>query len=130
MLAFIVGLMMASTSPSSLLTVPIAHAEERTWTQEEVKQYALGVATEFGLHKGRFLATLQCENQFNAKGQSNHYYMGVREKSFGVAQINLPSHKGVTQEMAENPYFAIPWMADKWVGGHASLWTCYRDLFL
>lgn len=129
--------MMLPTFNPELLTIPIAHAEERIWTQEEVKQYATEIAEEFGLHKGRFLATLECENRFNTKGQSQHpnrqrmpeWYTPVgdplKEQSFGVAMINLPSHPGITKEMSENPLFAIPWMAQKFVDGYAYFWTCW-----
>ena len=128
MLPFLMSVLFAAGSlDPSVLTVPIVHAEElpKVWTQEEVKQYALEVATEFGLHKYRFLKTLECENGFNAKGQSNHYYKGQRELSFGAVQINLPSWPGITKEMAEEPTFAIPFMAQKWVENRANLWACY-----
>jgi len=130
MLGFLFSLILASTTPS-ILTVPIIHAEELTkeWTQDEVKAYALEVATEYGLHKYRFLKTLECENGFNAKGQSNHYHNGVRERSFGSAQINLYWNPTITQEQAENPYFALPWMADEWILGNAWKWSCYTSLF-
>ncbi len=139
-IGYVVGLMMASSSPLGILTVPVAQASELTWTQESVKEYAILVAEDYGLHVGRFLATLKCENGFNPKGQSTHpnrqiwpaWYVPVgdplREQSFGPAQINLPSHPGITQEMAEDPLFAIPWMADKFSKGHAWLWTCWRGL--
>lgn len=124
----------------SRLTVPITHAAE--WDQESVKTYAAQVAEEYGLNVERFLATLACENHFKAKGQSQHpqlqkiplwYVMQgdpLKEQSFGSAMINLPSHPTVTKEMAEDPYFAIPWMADKWVKGYARWWSCYQDLFM
>ena len=129
MMGFLLFALMATTSPS-VLTIPITPYVEppKEWTQEEVKQYAIDVATEYGLHKQRFLAPLSCENGFTAKGQSNHYYKGVRERSFGSVQINLPSHPGITQEMAEDPYFAVRFMAQKWVEGDASLWSCWRGL--
>ena len=115
-------------TPSPVLTVPVAHAEERVWTVEEVRELAIEVAEQYGLHKGRFLATLECENHFNAKGQSNHYLKGVREDSWGAAQINLPYHSDVTRKQAEDPVFALNWMAMAWLDGNAKWWTCYRTL--
>jgi hypothetical protein len=38
---------------------------------------------------------------------------GVREPSFGLAQIHLPSHI-VTKEQALDVEFAVSWMSDNW----------------
>ncbi len=122
------GLLFTAHFAPMTLTVNLETVPEppKEWTQEEVKEYAIEIATEYGLNKKKFLATLSCENGFNAKGQSEHYYKGKREQSFGAAQINLPSHKGITQEMAEDPTFALPWMAQKWINGDAYLWSCWK----
>jgi hypothetical protein len=130
MLALIMALTMAVPHPS-ILSVPFFEPEVVAveWTQEDVRALAVEKAKEYGLHKGRFLKTLECENNFNAKGQSEHYYKGKREMSFGSAQIHLPSHPGITQEMAEDPEFAITFMAQKWANGEARIWSCYNDLF-
>ena len=129
MLAQLIGLMMLANYTPSILTIPIAHAEEKLWTQEMVKELAIEQAEKYGLHKKRFLSVLECENNFEAKGQSGHYYKGKREESYGSAQINLPSHPGITRAMAENPEFAISWMAQKWSDGYATFWSCYKILF-
>ena len=124
--------LLAAPLDPSVLTVPFVEATstpQEIWTRDKVKAYALEQATKYGLHKQRFLAVIQCENKFDATGQSQHYYKGVREKSFGAVQIHLPSHPGITREMAEDPEFAIPWMAKKWLQGDANLWSCYTDLY-
>ncbi len=127
-LALIMSLTVGLTD-LSVLTVPIVHAEEKVWTQEMVKEFAKEQAEKYGLHKKRFLSVLECENNFEAKGQSGHYYKGKREESYGSAQINLPSHPEVTKEMAENPEFALKFMAEKWIKGKANLWSCYNNLY-
>lgn len=52
-----------------------------------------------------------------------------REDSWGVCQIHLPSHPTVSREMALDPAFCVPWMAEKFAKGEQSLWTAWRDLF-
>ena len=128
MLAAIIAVILAGNI-SSVLTVPLDVVVEKVWTTEEVKQLAITKAKKYGLHKKRFLATLECENGFRAKGQSEHYYKGVREDSWGVAQIHLPAHPTITREMAEDPEIALEFMAQKWSNDEASLWSCYTMLF-
>lgn len=125
----LLGLLFTASFNPQVLTVNLETVPEppKVWTQEMVKELAIEQAEKFGLHKGRFLNTLECENGFNATGQSEHYYKGKREQSFGAAQINLPSHPTITKEMAENPAFAVPWMAKQFSIGNAGLWSCFRD---
>ena len=137
----VLGLLFTAAISPQILTVDLSVViEPKVWTQEMVKELAIEQTEKYRLHKGRFLVTLKCENDFNATGQSQHknrqifpeWYTPVgdpnKEQSFGAAMINLPSHKGITREMAEDPTFAIPWMAKKWVAGDASLWSCWRAI--
>lgn len=142
-----VGLFIAVLFPANLavLTIPpelmiVPPEPPKEWTQEMVKEFASSTAVKYGLNKRKFLLTMECENHFNAKGQSQHpqsqkipswYVMQgdpKKEQSFGSVMINLPSHKDVSREEAESPEFAIPWMANQWLLGNASMWTCWRNL--
>lgn len=57
--------------------------------------------------------TLGCESGFY-NIQSNIVKNGIREDSWGIAQIHLPSHPNVTKEQALDPEFAIKFMSDNW----------------
>jgi len=57
--------------------------------------------------------TLYCESGYN-NIQSYIVKNGIREESFGIAQINLPSHPDVSREQALDPDFSIKWTADNW----------------
>lgn len=57
--------------------------------------------------------TLECESHFN-NIQSYIITDGVREPSFGIAQIHQPSHPQVTMEQALDPEFAVKFMSDNW----------------
>ena len=128
MLALILALTFGSLD-LSVLNVPVVPEQPKIWTREEETALPIEKAEEYGLHKKRFLATLECENGFNAKGQSEHYYKGVREDSWGSAQINLPSHKSITKKMAEDPEFAVTFMAAEWSKRNHLIWSCYEILF-
>lgn len=51
-----------------------------------------------------------------------------REYSVGLVQINLLAHTNITKEQAQDPEFAISFLAEKIASGEASrMWyTCYK----
>ena len=129
LLAFLISFWMTATDPS-VLTVQTVYAAEIQWTVEDVKSLALEQVKLYNLPRNRFMYTLECENGFRATGQSQHINnKGEREQSFGAVQINLPSHPGITQEMSEDPYFAVPWMAEQFAMWNASMWSCYTNKY-
>lgn len=74
---------------------------------------------------------ISCESGFDTKIQSKYINpkTGEREKSFGLVQINLPSHPYVTYEEAIDPYFSAEFLARNLAAGKGSMWTCYRDIY-
>lgn len=61
--------------------------------------------------------------------QSNVIVDGVREESYGYAQIHLPSwttKEIVTYEQAIDPDFAMNFLAEKMSQGLSRLWSCYK----
>lgn len=103
------------------------------------QEYANQTAKEHGLDIARFLDVINCESGWQSDIQSKHTYsasqvarnphwdvvVGQQEQSFGLVQIHLPSHPSITKEQAINPEWAIDWMADRWVEGKQSWWSCY-----
>lgn len=57
--------------------------------------------------------TLYCESGYQ-NIQSNIVKNGIREPSYGIAQIHQPSHPTITREQALDPEFAIKFMSDNW----------------
>jgi hypothetical protein len=127
MIGAIVGMMILGTFNPSILTISIAHAEEKVWTQSMVKEFARDVAKESDLNVQKFLHTLNRENGFNATGQSNYVDKnGDREDSWGACQLNLHFNPTITREQAENPAFCIPFMAEEWSKGRAWKWSAWK----
>ena len=125
---WLIAILLATPSPVLSPLIPIAHAEEKVWTEEMVKELARDTAKEYGLHIQKFLHTLNCENLFRAKGQNEHVNSkGEREDSWGAAQINLYWNPTISQEEAESPSFAILWAAKEWKNGNAWKWSCWND---
>ena len=80
-------------------------------------------AVKYGIPAKPLIDTLSCESHFNASA------IGDKGKSFGVAQIHLPSHPNITKEQALDPLWAIDWTAQQFKAGKAKMWTCYRILY-
>lgn len=66
---------------------------------------------------------MKCESDFvyDAKGD---YATSTGYTSFGAVQIHLSAHPEISREMAEDPEYALNFMAMQWKAGHQSLWTC------
>lgn len=68
-----------------------------------------------------------CENsELDPLLQSRIIQSGIREDSWGLAQIHLPSHPSVTREMAQNPAFAVDFLVSNVADGRQRMWTCGR----
>lgn len=126
-LRFVVLLVIVSVLGFLVLSVK-ANAWDST-NRESIKDYAIHVAQREKINVGAFLATLECEAGFQ-NIQSRIVKNGVREQSFGVAQIHLPSHPHITKEQALSPFWAINWMAEEWLNGRESKWSCFRTMGL
>lgn len=84
------------------------------------EEYQLSDSDKLEMYK-----TVECESGFRAVGRSS--FPG--EKSYGIAQINLPAHSDVTRAQAEDPDFAIDFMAAHFAAHDQRIWTCYRTLY-
>jgi hypothetical protein len=108
--------------------------------KEEVKVYKLGdsltkqevesIISEYatGTKATQMSRTIFCESGYK-NIQSNVVKNGIREDSWGLSQIHLPSHPTVTKEQALDPNFAIKFMSDnfykvKWYGLNRVTDTC------
>lgn len=80
-------------------------------------------ASHYKVSASQMRNTIKCESSFNTKA------VGDGGHSIGLSQINLPSHVTISRSQAENPRFAIEFMAQEFSKGHQKIWTCYRNLY-
>lgn len=97
-------------------------------SKEEIGAYVLQKDIEGGFN-GQFYQTMRCESA----GWQNIQSMviqkdGMREDSWGVVQIHIPSHPHITKEMALDVRWAVDWAAQEFKRGNEWKWTCYRNL--
>ena len=83
-------------------------------------------ALKYNLDPQDLYDTISCESSFDSDVQSAYFHDGVREQSFGLSQINLPSNPKITYEQAIDPEFAVEFMAYHFSQGHHYLWSCWK----
>lgn len=84
-------------------------------------------AQEYKVSSYKMKRTIWCESQYK-NVQSNVIKNGVREESYGLVQIHLPSHPHITKEQALNPEFAIKFMAREFALGNSWKWYGYDTM--
>jgi hypothetical protein len=103
---------------------------QKIWTIEDTRLTVAQKALEYGVDKELMMALIECETSHKIASttiQSGYYKDGVREESYGLVQIHLPSWVGkVTYAQAVDPVFAIDFMAKKISEGKVELWSCHK----
>lgn len=114
-----------------MLTTPTAEAAEPPQPTEVSATTTIeNAAKRYGLDATKFLNVAKCEDPgLVPDQQSNYVKNGVREKSYGIFQINIPSNPDVSIASATDPVFAANWAASEWKAGNVREWTCYRNLY-
>ena len=107
----------------------IPHTQKAT---TDVIVYLYEQARDAGIDGDAIAHTIYCESMFY-NIQSGIVKDGVREPSYGLAQIHLPSHPSITVDQAMNPYFAIDfiinhWADDIWHGYNRTTDTCTNTI--
>ena len=87
-----------------------------------MQEYATHKALEASISPATVLSVIECESTWNpsARGDGGH--------SRGLAQIHDQYHPDVTDEMADDPRFAIDFLVSAVRNGDGSMWTCFRNL--
>lgn len=92
--------------------------------KEEMVMFVGIKAKEYGVSESLMLCLINHENkEWNPTLQSYVIYRGVREDSWGLSQIHIPSNPSVSRQEAQDPKFAIDFMASKLRQGRASMWN-------
>lgn len=112
---------------TSLLITPKAEAAEIPVKVLSIDALVYDDAKEYHLNYDHFYATLSCESEgfTDVAIQSKN---GKRERSFGIAQINLDAHPDISMASATDPVFSVAYAAQQWGEGNASHWSCYNIL--
>ena len=111
-----------------LIVLPVKSAQAPTREKPiptDVKGMIAYYAEEYQVSAYQLEKTLFCESSLNPNAKN----ITSRERSYGVAQINLMAHTTITIEQATDPQFAIEWTAQQFAKGNAKIWTCWVKQF-
>ena len=87
------------------------------------------IALDYGVSKHIMESIIDCESQYIPNVRSKAIKKdGKQENSWGLSQINLDAHTWVTKEQANDPEFAITFLAKNLKEGKGNMWTCYKTL--
>lgn len=134
------GVAAAQASPIGQLIIDLTLASEhiarlqaaqRPPVAKAGKAYYLDLisrySAKYDVSEGLMVAIVDCETArtWNPYIQSGHILRsGNRERSYGLAQINLVYHPDVTYDQATSPEFALNFLAKNLAAGNRSWWTC------
>jgi len=109
--------------PTNLIAEDQVPVKE-TLTKNQMLQRVYKYAEIHNNSAEKIIATIDCENKgWDPKLQSYIVKDGVREDSWGLSQIHLPSHPTITKQQAQDADFAINFMAEHL--GRDVKWSCY-----
>lgn len=112
--------------PQKLIAEDVVPKELIVYTKDELIQKVYHYAKIHNNNADKIIKTINCENrEWDVKLQSRIINSkGEREDSWGLSQIHLPSHPTITKEQAQDPDFAINFMAQHL--GRDVTWSCYK----
>ena len=112
------------TTPTLLVTERVIEPKAELTSTSSIKSFIEAEARKAGVDEKLAVRLVKCESGFVPQ-QSQIVKNGVREDSWGVWQIHLPSHPQVTREKAMDIEFSTGYSLDLIKKGKASLWSCY-----
>ncbi len=102
----------------------------KDYTKSGLTSLVYHYAEEYNVKPQTMINVINCEDTtWDPKKQSDIVQNGKREESYGLAQIHLPSNPDVSLSQAQDPEFAIKFMAKEMAAGHANKWSCYRKIY-
>ena len=114
---FFLALPWKSTTAEHIMPIEIKYPTD---PQALVTYYA----KRYKVSEKTMRAVIKCESGWNTKAINNSKI----EYSAGLVQINLRAHKNITLAQAQDPNFAIRFLASNLAKGNGRIWTCYRNL--
>ena len=103
-------------------TIPqlITYYSEKYKVSEDLMTDIIGCETAH-----TFNPVMQSTVKYNFSSSKRGIVKGQQERSYGLAQIHLPDHPGVSYEQAIDKDFALDFMASNIAKGRVKMWSCY-----
>lgn len=103
---------------------------EPLWDATTTMDVITSLSDEYHVSSSTMLAVVTCETAGNLGSTTIQSFAmdrhGNRENSWGLSQIDLDYHPDITKEQAQNPIFALTYLADNLSKGNGDMWTCFK----
>jgi predicted hydrolase (HD superfamily) len=106
----------------SNITVGIA-ADVVPITNQQANYMVLAniIATQYAVKTSLTKKIINCESSY----KSTATHITKREQSYGLVQINRLAHPTISINQAEDPTYAITYLASNLATGNGHQWSCY-----
>lgn len=84
-----------------------------------IKQIIQQDADKYGVKASLLTRIIDCESK------GDPHAIGDNGTSYGLVQIHLPDHPGITKKQAFDPEFAVNYLAEQVSKGNGHMWSCY-----
>lgn len=95
-----------------------------TNTKADIMVLANEISAQYAVKAPLVKSIMQCESGFNPTATK----ITKREQSYGLVQINRLAHPSISIQQAEDPTYAITYLASNLKDGNGGMWTCEREL--
>lgn len=114
------ALLFGAPTPVFAASLPQQLEFSTTTAEDIVRAYAV----RYGVSGDEMWQTILCEDRtLDTKAR------GDKGLARGLAQIRSDYHPEVTDAQADDPFFAIEFMAQYFAKGKQSQWSCWNNLF-
>lgn len=98
----------------------IIATHKKEYTREDIINLTELYAEKYEVSPNVMKQVVYHESHFNNAASGDDF------NSWGVCQIYLPAHPGITKEMAQDPHFCLTFLAKNLKSGQGRMWTGYR----
>lgn len=129
---FWLSILTSGTHLDSLSPIYTAHADEirPLWDATTTQDAIESLSEEYHISSSTMARIVSCETGGNTGSTTIQSLAvnskGQQENSWGLVQIDLDYHPDISRDEAQNPIFALTFLAQNLAAGNGHLWTCFN----
>lgn len=111
-------------APQPIVEDAIATLHKSEYTKEDIITLIKLYSEKYDVDRYTMQQVVYHESSYKTTAVGD--WENGRYNSFGLSQIHLPSHQTITKEQAQDPHFALTFLAKNLKAGKGKMWTAYR----
>ena len=130
---FIIGIaiLVVAFAPTDIVHYTKTKAQSIIHSEPYIGDLISMYAKEYEINGALMYKLIECESAgtFDPTIQSRHIKDGIREDSWGLAQIFLPAHPEITKEQAQDMDYSLQFIARNFQEGNYWMWVnCMKKI--